>query len=190
MPLPSSWNVLRAEPCSSVCSLPDDAMLLWGERGAWSVETKFCRLPPSSWLPQSEPQAWRLEASVDFFTGLGCICPPRPGPGRKTVEILRSSTNKLCCFLSVGNVTCVIAVDRGRHSAEKRHMSVLARWRRAGRRGLFIPGISRIQGLSRTVPLVRTLVRVVRARGGPWCITARQMIFQVAQPHGQRGAVV
>lgn len=187
MPLPSSWNVLRAEPCSSVCSLPDEAMLLWGERGAWSVETKFCRLPPSSWLPQSEPQAWRLEASVDFFTGLGCICPPKPGTERKIAEIFICLTNKRNCFLSVENITCIIAVDWGRHSAQERHVSVLAHWRCTG---LFIPGISRIQGLSRTVPLVRTLVRVVRARGGPGCVTARQMIFQVAQPHGQRGAVV
>lgn len=80
MPLPSSWKVLRAEPCSSVCSLPEEATLLWGERGAWSVGRKFCRLPVSSWLTHSEPHAWGLEGitDMDFFRGLGCICPHRP----------------------------------------------------------------------------------------------------------------
>lgn len=80
MPLPSSWNVLRL-PCSSVCSLPEEATLLWGERGAWSVEMKFCLPPASSWLIQSEPHAWGLEGitDMDFFRGLGCICPARPG---------------------------------------------------------------------------------------------------------------
>lgn len=97
MPLPSSWKVLRTEPCSSVCSLPEEATLLWGERGAWSVGIKFCRPTASSWLTHSDPQAWELEEimDMDFFWGLGCICPQRPGKGN--ISDMSNNKKKTVC---------------------------------------------------------------------------------------------
>lgn len=72
MPLPSSWKVFRLEPCSSVCSLPEEATLLWGERGAWSGVVKAARAPSSSGLGHS-PGAWGLVGISDMerFSGLG-----------------------------------------------------------------------------------------------------------------------
>lgn len=72
MPLPSSWKVFRLEPCSSVCSLPEEATLLWGERGAWSGVVKAARAPSSSGLGHS-PGAWGLVGMSDMerFSGLG-----------------------------------------------------------------------------------------------------------------------
>ena len=72
MPLPSSWKVFRLEPCSSVCSLPEEATLLWGERGAWSGVVKAARAPSSSGLGHS-PGAWGLVGMRDMerFSGLG-----------------------------------------------------------------------------------------------------------------------
>lgn len=72
MPLPSSWKVFRLEPCSSVCSLPEEATLLWGERGAWSGAVKAARAPSSSGLGHS-PGAWGLVGMRDMerFSGLG-----------------------------------------------------------------------------------------------------------------------
>lgn len=79
MPLPSSWNVLRLQPCSSVCSLPEEATLLWGERGAWSGVLKAARAPSSSGLGHS-PGAWGLVGMSDMerFSGLGWIWQGRP----------------------------------------------------------------------------------------------------------------
>lgn len=80
MPLPSSWKVFRLEPCSSVCSLPEEATLLWGERGAWSGVVKAARAPSSSGLGHS-PGAWGLVGMSDMerFSGLGWIWQGRPG---------------------------------------------------------------------------------------------------------------
>lgn len=80
MPLPSSWKVFRLEPCSSVCSLPEEATLLWGERGAWSDVVKAARAPSSSGLGHS-PGAWGLVGMSDMerFSGLGWIWQGRPG---------------------------------------------------------------------------------------------------------------
>lgn len=107
MPLPSSWKVLREEPCSSVCSLPEEATLLWGERGAWSVGMKVCRPPWSSWLTHSEPHAWGLEGIMDmgFFIGLGCICTPRPGKRRD------SGVRNITKQLNVLKRECVSILD-------------------------------------------------------------------------------
>ena len=80
MPLPSSWKVFRLEPCSSVCSLPEEATLLCGERGAWSGVVKTARAPSSSGLGHS-PGAWGLVGMSDMerFSGLGWIWQGRPG---------------------------------------------------------------------------------------------------------------
>lgn len=80
MPLPSSWKVFRLEPCSSVCSLPEEATLLWGERGAWSGVVKVARATSSSGLGHS-PGAWGLVGMSDMerFSGLGWIWQGRPG---------------------------------------------------------------------------------------------------------------
>ena len=86
MPLPSSWKVFRLEPCSSVCSLPEEATLLCGERGAWSGVVKTARAPSSSGLGHS-PGAWGLVGMSDMerFSGLGWIWQGRPGrSGRET----------------------------------------------------------------------------------------------------------
>lgn len=65
MPLPSSLNELRSamprpEP-SSRCSLPplpDDATLLWGDRGAWSGVRGAPRPRRSSCESQPCPRGW------------------------------------------------------------------------------------------------------------------------------------
>lgn len=85
IPLPSSWKVFRLEPCSSVCSLPEEATLLCGERGAWSGVVKAARAPSSSGLGHS-PGACGLVGMSDMerFSGLGWIWQGRPGQRRKS----------------------------------------------------------------------------------------------------------
>lgn len=75
MPLPSSWKVLRLPDCSSVCSLPEEATLLWGERGACSpLGMKAGRAPISSTLIHSPGTCWLVGMrDMERFRGLGWI---------------------------------------------------------------------------------------------------------------------
>lgn len=90
MPLPSSWKELRCrpepppKPASSRCSLPplpEEAMLLWGERGAWSGAGPLA-LRRSSWDSQTWPRGWLLGPlmggvrDTERFRGLCCWLPP------------------------------------------------------------------------------------------------------------------
>lgn len=90
MPLPSSWKELRCrpeippEPASSRCSLPplpEEAMLLWGERGAWSGAGPLV-VRRSSWDSQTWPRGWLLGPLIggvretERFRGLCCWLPP------------------------------------------------------------------------------------------------------------------
>lgn len=90
MPLPSSWKELRCrpepppKPASSRCSLPplpEEAMLLWGERGAWSGAGPLAVLK-SSWDSQTWPRGWLLGPlmggvrDTERFRGLCCWLPP------------------------------------------------------------------------------------------------------------------
>lgn len=89
MPLPSSWKELRCKPkpppkpASSRCSLPplpDEAMLLWGERGAWSGAGPLADRR-SSWDSQTWPRDWLLGPlmggvrDTERFRGLCCWLP-------------------------------------------------------------------------------------------------------------------
>lgn len=86
MPLPSSWKELRCrpepppKPASSRCSLPplpEEAMLLWGERGAWSGAGPLA-VRKSSWDSQMWPRGWLLGPlmggvkDTERFRGLCC----------------------------------------------------------------------------------------------------------------------
>lgn len=90
MPLPSSWKELRCrpepppKPASSRCSLPplpEEAMLLWGERGAWSGAGPLV-VRRSSWDSQTWPRGWLLGPlmggvrDTERFRGLCCWLPP------------------------------------------------------------------------------------------------------------------
>lgn len=92
MPLPSSWKELRCRPepppnpASSRCSLPplpEEAMLLWGERGAWSGAGPRA-VRRSSWDSQTWPRGWLLGPlmggvrDTERFRGLCCWLPPPP----------------------------------------------------------------------------------------------------------------
>lgn len=91
MPLPSSRKELRCRlehpppnPASSRCSLPplpEEAMLLWGERGAWSRAGPLA-VRRSSWDSQTCPSGWLLGPlmggvrETERFSGLCCWLPP------------------------------------------------------------------------------------------------------------------
>lgn len=90
MPLPSSWKELRCrpdpppKPASSRCSLPplpEEAMLLWGESGAWSGAGPRA-VRRSSWDSQTWPRGWLLGPlmggvrDTERFRGLCCWLPP------------------------------------------------------------------------------------------------------------------
>lgn len=90
MPLPSSWKELRCrlqpppKPASSRCSLPplpEEAILLWGERGAWSSAGPLV-VRRSSWDSQTWPSGWLLGPlmggvrETERFSGLCCWLPP------------------------------------------------------------------------------------------------------------------
>lgn len=96
MPLPSSWKVLRLPICSSVCSLPEEATLLWGDRGAWSPGMKACRAHSSSGLIHS-PGACGLVGMRDMerLSGLGWIWQGRAGKGRQRINMTTSGLDLL-----------------------------------------------------------------------------------------------
>lgn len=92
MPLPSSWKEMRwrleppPKPASSRCSLPplpDEAMLLWGDRGAWSGAGPLAGLR-SSCESQTWQRGWLLGPlmggvrDTERFRGLCCWLPPPP----------------------------------------------------------------------------------------------------------------
>lgn len=100
MPLPSSWKELRCrlelppKPASSRCSLPplpEEAMLLWGDRGAWSRAGPRA-VGRSSWDNQTCPRGWLLGPLIggvrdtERFRGLCCWLPP---PLVRTVRQVR-----------------------------------------------------------------------------------------------------
>ena len=88
IPLPSSWNVLRAVVWSSKCSLPplpEEATLLCGDRGAWSDGRHWGPLArKSSWDIHPCPRGWFGTfmggvRDTDRFKGLWCAWPERTG---------------------------------------------------------------------------------------------------------------
>lgn len=88
IPLPSSWNVLRAVVWSSKCSLPplpEEATLLCGDRGAWSDGRHWGPLArKSSWDIHPCPRGWFGTfmggvRETDRFKGLWCAWPERTG---------------------------------------------------------------------------------------------------------------
>ena len=92
IPLPSSWNVLRAVVWSSKCSLPplpEEATLLCGDRGAWSDGRHWGPLArKSSWDIHPCPRGWFGTfmggvRDTDRFKGLWCAWPERTGKKNK-----------------------------------------------------------------------------------------------------------
>lgn len=88
IPLPSSWKELRCrlkppKQASSRCSLPplpEEAMLLWGERGAWSGAGPLA-VRRSSWDSHTCPRGWLLGPlmggvrDTERLSGLCCWLP-------------------------------------------------------------------------------------------------------------------
>jgi len=95
IPLPSSWNVLRAEGWSSKCSLPplpEEATLLCGDRGAWSEGMHWGPLArKSSWDIHPCPRGWFGTfmggvRDTERFKGLWCVWPERTGKKNKKTK--------------------------------------------------------------------------------------------------------
>lgn len=128
IPLPSSWKVLRVLLWSSVCSLPDDATLLCGDRGACSAPVSPWHPLPSSWFSQSELQTGWLAGVSDMegFSGLGCTCSPvEPALAPLLTGVPGKATCPFCPAGELhvdGRFSCQ-PYDGSRDSAEPGHSS-------------------------------------------------------------------